>query len=441
MDIRITPRSLSGSLDAISSKSSAHRLLICAGLSGRETVVRVNGLSDDVMATVRCLEAMGCSIKAGRRELTVSPMQRPPPESAQSSRVVLDCGGSGSTARFILPLAAHFLDRFTLTGSGSLPRRPFAPLCAALQEAGCPLDSDCLPMAGSGRISSGSFKIAGNVSSQFVSGLLLLLPLLDEGSSVTVAEPLESAGYVDMTIEAIALFGIAIEKTRLPPEGEGVGEGGSTVFRVRGNRRYDSPGSAAAENDWSNAAFFLGMGALGGPVSIRGLSMRSEQNDREIIGILRRFGAAAGADGAGASAAAPEAGGRLRGIEVDASQIPDLVPAIAAVAALAEGETRIFNAQRLRLKESDRIKTTREMLLALGADVKTPGGSIVIRGREKLRGGIVDGAGDHRIVMAAATASCGCEGPVEIRGFMAVNKSYPAFFGDFKTLGGAAAVF
>ena len=418
MDMMITPSRLSGTLDAIPSKSFAHRLLICATLADRPTHMALNGLSDDINATIRCLKAMGCGIETRRGTLLVLPLGETRPPS-----VVLDCGESGSTARFLLPLAARLFDSFTLTGSGRLPGRPFAPLCRALAGAGCFFDNDTLPLNGAGKMRAGDFSIEGDISSQFISGLLFALPLLDGDSSVSLTTPLQSAAYVDMTIEVLALFGIEIERT----------EWG---FRVKGNQRYRSPGNVATEGDWSNAAFFLCMGALGGKVLLRGLSPQSTQGDREIMNILRRFGVNtnAGDDGCAVTA------GVLRAINIDASQIPDLVPVLAVVASAAAGETKIFNAQRLRIKESDRIQSTFDLLSGLGADVRITGDGLEIRGKERLSGGTVDGSGDHRIVMAAATAACVCENPVVIRGCEAVTKSYPSFFGDYRAMGGAVDV-
>jgi len=416
--MKITPSRLSGTLNAISSKSFAHRLLICAALADRPTRIGVNGISDDINATIRCIKAMGCGIVTQDDALLVEPHGESQPPS-----VVLDCGESGSTARFLLPLAAHLFESFTLNGSGRLPGRPFAPLCRALTEAGCSFDDDTLPLTGSGKIRAGDFPIAGDVSSQFISGLLFALPLLDGDSSVMLTTPLQSSGYVDMTIEVLALFGIEIERCECG-------------FRVKGNQRYRSPGEAKAEGDWSNAAFFLCMGALGGEVSLQGLSPRSTQGDREVIDILRRFGANTNICDGDCTVMA----GTLRAISIDAAQIPDLVPVLAVIASVAAGETKIFNAQRLRIKESDRIQSTFDMLSGLGADARITEDGLEIRGKEKLAGGTVDGSGDHRIVMAAATAASVCENPVVIRGCEAVNKSYPSFFDDYRAMGGAADV-
>ena len=419
MNMIITPSRLCGTLSAISSKSFVHRLLICAALADSQVSIRLNTLSDDINATIRCLEAMGATVEIGAENILVTPILLMRREQPKIDTVILDCGESGSTARFLLPLASLLFDSFTMTGSGRLPGRPFAPLCRALAHAGATFDSDTLPLSGGGKIHAGNFSIEGDVSSQFISGLLFTLPLLASESTITLATSLESAGYVDMTIDVLRMFGIKIERTG--PE-----------FRIPGNQRFSSPGEVQAEGDWSNAAFFLCMAALGGDVTVTGLSPDSTQGDAEIIDLLRRFGVHADSDSVQA--------GALAGISIDASQIPDLVPVIAVVAAAAEGETRIYNAQRLRLKESDRIQSTFNMLTAVGADAAITEDGLVIHGKKQLEGGSVDGSGDHRIVMAAVCAACVCKNPVIIRGCQAVNKSYPSFFEDFMALGGTADV-
>jgi len=462
MDMKIIPTHLSGTLEAISSKSFAHRLLICAALADNETYLTLNGMSDDIDATIGCLEEMGAGFakqtlylqKSSKEIVTLKVI--PLPKSFTSS-VILSCGESGTTARFLLPLAAYLFDHFTLTGTGRLPERPFAPLCQALEKFGCTFDGDRLPLTGMGKIQAGDFQLAGDISSQFISGLLFTLPLLEGDSHITLTTPLESAAYVDMTIQALNLFGIEIKSTE-------------SGYFIRGNQHYRSPGHVSVEGDWSNAAFFFSMGALSKQISLRGLSMSSTQGDKEILNILRRFGA--NIDGCTAIGNSPEfpitvhppgdahcgvrgrcryataagaglpmqtlscTGGRLQGIAIDASQIPDLVPTLAVVGSVAAGETRIFNGERLRMKESDRIQSTFQLLSDLGADVEMTKDGLIIRGRERLRGGMVDSAGDHRIVMAAATAACVCENPVIIKGYEAVNKSYPGFFDHFKQIGG-----
>jgi len=415
VDVRIAPSGVSGAVNAVPSKSAAHRLLVCAALSNEVTHIGIGAFGDDVLATVRCLRAMGHGVAETAGDLCVSL------RAERGGFVELDCGESGTTARFLLPVAACLFDGFAMTGRGRLPWRPFTPLVEALAKAGCRFDGGALPLKCSGRIRPGDFEIPGGVSSQFVSGLLLALPLLSGDSRVIVTGALESAGYVEMTIDAMALFGVGVERH-------------GNVFCVKGNQRYVSPETVAVEGDWSSAAFFFCMGALGGPVSVSvsGLPAHSRQGDWEILDVLRRFGARVDGNAVG--------GGMLRGTDVDAAQIPDLVPALAAVASVASGRTRVFNARRLRDKESDRIKSTADMLRALGGDVEATDDGLLINGKKSLRGGAVAGAGDHRIVMAAAVASCACENPVVIEGCEAVGKSYPGFFDDFRSLGGIADV-
>ena len=445
MDIKIIPKRLSGTIAAIPSKAFAHRLLIAAALSDKPGLVQIGKLSEDIEATMRCIEAMGAGVAfetdmgACNNSLTITPIPK-----TRAAALMLNCGESGSTARFLLPLAAHLFDSFEMTGEGKLKSRPFYPICRTLSDSGYEFFGGALPttlpLSGRGKLQAGDFFIEGNISSQFISGLLFALPLLGAQSRINITTPLESAPYVDMTISVLRLYGIVIQKTAFG-------------FSVPGNQKYHSPGALTVEGDWSNAAFFLCMGALGGPVSVTGLAPGSTQGDKEVLEILGRFGYVAATmqntvttegavtlcDQTTQNASSPQnagSGGRPKEIEIDASQIPDLIPVLAAVASVSNTHTRICNTSRLRLKESDRIQSTFDMLSALGANIRLDGDDMIIYGREKLRGGEVDGAKDHRIVMAAATAACACENPVVIRGAEAVGKSYPGFFEDYKALGG-----
>jgi 3-phosphoshikimate 1-carboxyvinyltransferase len=358
---------------------------------------------------------MGCDITETDGGLRITPMTRA--SITQNSSVRLDCGESGATARFLLPVAACLYDSFTMTGKGRLPQRPFAPLCDALKANGCAFDNDRLPLTCNGRLRAGKFSIPGDVSSQFISGLLFALPLLDGDSELLVTGTFESAAYVDMTVQTLRMFGIVIH------ENDG-------CYRVSGNQRYRSPNEAQTEGDWSNAAFFLCAGALGGEITVTGLNPESTQGDREVISILRRFGANVTETAEGCTVKR----NHIRGIEIDAAQIPDLVPILSVVAAAAEGTTRIYNAGRLRIKESDRLESTRNMLINLGGDADITDDGLLIRGKPDLTGGTVDGSGDHRIVMSAAIAACVCKQLVTIIGCEAVNKSYPLFFEDYKLI-------
>lgn len=420
MDIQIRPARLSGSIRAISSKSDVHRFLMAAALADGVSRVHFTTLSEDIAATVRVLRTMGAEIlldgSDGGYTATVTGL------SAMPSGVTLDAHECGTTARLILPIAAALCDSFTLTGSGGLIKRPFADLCTAMAENGTETSSALLPITASGKLRSGVYSIRGDISSQYISGLLFALPLLDGDSEIKLTAPAVSAGYIDMTLATLSMFGIEVKKR----------ENG---YLVKGNQTYQPVADYTAEGDWSNATFWLCAAALGGDVTVTGLRPDSLQKDRLVTEILSRAGARVRADVEGI-----RVGGSLSGIDFHGEDIPDALPALATVLALANGESRITGGARLKIKESDRIATTVAMLQALGADVSATEDGFAIRGVRQLSGGEVDAANDHRIAMCAAIASQCAGGNVIIRGAQCVNKSYPTFFDDFRKLGGNCSV-
>lgn len=419
MDSSITPTKLTGQIDAVESKSDAHRLLICAALSETPTEIIIKNISKDIAATIECLSAMGGEIQTRvDGSLSVRPLWQ-----SNTQNPVLDCGESGSTLRFLLPVAAALFGGFAMTGAGRLPHRPLAPVIAAMKANGCTFGSEKLPVQVNGKLQNGRFELRGDVSSQFISGLLFALLLLEGDSEIVLTSPLESSGYVDMTLHTLARFGLSVicEKNR--------------IF-VPGSQQYISPGSVTVEGDWSNAAFWLAAGAINGRITCGGLNENSLQCDRRMLDILKQMGADISFENGAATAAYRE----LRAITLNAAEIPDLVPVTAALMALAKGTSVIENAGRVRLKESDRLTAITENLNKLGADVRETADSLIINGKPELAGGVADGCGDHRIVMAMAVASVACKGTVVIRGAEAVEKSYPGFFGDFNKLGGRANV-
>ncbi len=412
MEQTVMPRPLAGTLPAIASKSDAHRLLICAALADGPTQVGLRSLSQDMEYTMGCLKALGASIQpAGPGLWQVSPGPLPP-------ACLLDCGESGSTLRFLLPVAAALGARARFAGHGRLPQRPMGPLVEQLEGHGISFSAPSLPFSIRGRLAGGEFQLPGDVSSQFITGLLLAAPLLPGGAVIRLTSPMESADYIRITQAAMARFGVAVE----------VLEDG---WRVPPGQRYRSPGAVEAEGDWSNAAFWLCAGALGKPVTVTGLRLDSPQGDRAVLDVLARFGARVEA-AAGQATVSP---GPLRGIAIDAGPIPDLIPVLSVVAACAQGWTEICHAGRLRLKESDRLAAIAAMLRALGAQVEEGSDSLRILGGP-LAGGRVDSCADHRMVMAAAIAAIRCQGPVTIDGAQAAAKSYPTFWQDHQRLGG-----
>lgn len=412
----VHPSPLNGRMYAIGSKSDIHRLLICAALADEPTHILGVTRSEDVEATARCIAGLGAAVEFVGSTCTVFPRK------LAADNPHFDCGESGSTLRFLLPTAAAVCENASFSGRGRLPERPIGELVAAMRELGAEFSTEKLPLSINGNMRAGKCEIAGNISSQYISGLLMAMSVLAGESEIVLTSTLESAAYVDMTLHTLQIFGAEIETT-------------STGYRVRGKKSLKSPGTVRADGDWSNAAFFLCAGALAGEVSLSGLDPHSIQGDRAVCDILRRFGARVdiGEDSVTA-AAAP-----LKGCTVDLTDIPDMLPALAVTAAFAEGETIFTGAARLRLKESDRLSTVAALINSLGGRAVEQPDGITVYG-VPLKGGNVDGAGDHRIVMAAAAAAVCTSEEIIINGAEAVAKSYPRFFEDFAELGGKADV-
>lgn len=415
--VRVSPSSIDGILTPPPSKSAAHRALLCAALAGSGRVEGVSP-SDDMRATRRGVAGLGVAVRLQGETALFSCASPKLPDQP----VTVDCLESGSTLRFLLPVYAARGICARFIGRGRLPQRPLGVYADCLPSHGITLTPEradaCLPLRLKGRLTGGLYTLPGDISSQFISGLLFALPLCREDSELRLTTPLESAGYVEMTLNALRQAGIRIDTV---PDG----------WHIPGNQTY-RPAAVTVEADWSQAAFLLAAGALGGHTALRGLRTVSAQGDRESLSLFRRFGAAVtGEEGILHCRKAP-----LHGIDIDAAQIPDLVPVLAVTAATASGVTRIRNAARLRLKESDRLETTARCLRLLGADVGELPDGLVIRGVPRLTGGRVPGCGDHRIVMSMAVAALVCENPVEITDAQSVDKSWPAFFQDFQTIGG-----
>lgn len=415
MNQTILSANLGGSIAAIPSKSQAHRLLICAALADAPSKVLCGGTSADILATVRCLQGMGAEIHQTDDGFFVIPVGK----GCRSEQ--LHPGESGSTLRFLLPVAGALGYEGCFQMEGRLPQRPLAPLDRELTAHGMTLhhpQEDLLAV--SGMLCSGDYTLPGDVSSQYISGLLFALPRLTGDSTLTITGKWESADYITMTVRALEQYGIVIRKAE-------------SGFSIPGGQTYHPPAQAVVEGDWSNAAFWLCAGALSpNGITVTGLDMNSPQGDKEIAAILRRFGAEVTVQGDAVTAR----GGALRGITLDASGVPDLVPVVSMVAAAAAGETRITGAARLRIKESDRLEAVSALLQGLGGSVQQLPDGLVIRGSKSLAGGTVSAFGDHRIAMSAAVAAMIAAGAVTVTGAQAVEKSYPAFWADYQMLGG-----
>ena len=403
-----------GKIKAITSKSVAHRLLICSAFADSPTRILCEETNKDIEATAACLDALGANIQRNAPYYDVIPVS---PENITRG-ATLPCGESGSTLRFLLPIAAALGADCSFLLEGRLADRPLSPLREELESHGVSI-SGKNPLTVSGKLCGREFSIDGSVSSQFVSGLLFALTLMKNEATLTVTGKIESAPYIDITCYALSLFGAPVQKNE-------------NKFTVGARASLTSPSYLEAEGDWSNAAFPLALGVLGGEVEVCGLNPDSAQGDKRIIDILLRFGADISVSDNGSYIARRS---NLKGIDIDASQIPDLVPVLATVASVAEGRTRIYGASRLRLKESDRLFTVSDMLRRLGAKIEENDDGLTVEGVRALRGGSVSSYNDHRIAMSAAVAASVCESSVEIDGAEAVNKSYPTFWEDASSLG------
>lgn len=416
MNIVISPSKLQGEIAAIPSKSVAHRMLICAAFADAPTTLYIPQTSDDINATAACMEALGATIKIEGASYKVTPIQTP------ASSPTLDCGESGSTLRFLLPVAAALGNNSHFIGRGRLPQRPLSDLVEAMKEHGTTFDAEQLPLTLGGKLCGGHYRIAGNVSSQYITGLLLALPLTKEDSTIEITTPLESASYINITLSVMRTFGIEVET-------------GENTYHIRGGQSYHSPGTLPVEGDWSNAAFFLTAAALGNGISMSGLNVHSAQGDRKVLRLLQQFGAEKTIEHENIILRAHQLGGCI----IDIRDTPDLLPILSVAAAFAKGETTFVNAARLRLKESDRLESTAALINNLGGKATTTDDSITICGTG-LIGGTVDSCNDHRIAMATAIAATRCQKDVTIIDAEAVNKSYPGFFEDYNKLGGNANV-
>ena len=411
MKATVSCNKVSGALSAISSKSMAHRLLIGAAFCDKNTKISCETTNEDILATISCLKSMGAEISYENGIFSVTPIRKKLSEA-------LECNESGTTMRLLLPVVCAIGGSWTFIMKGRLPDRPISPLKEELEAHGIKFEyTSKNELCVNGKLACGEYSIRGDVSSQFISGLLFALSLIEGESTLTVTGRLESEPYVQMTIDALLSLGAYISRKE-------------NIFTVKG-KHLVSPENAYVEGDWSNAAFPLSAAAISGTVTLENINPSSSQGDVKILELLKEFGATVTTS----EKSVTVSHNTLHGIKINAQNIPDLVPVLATVASAAEGETLIYGASRLRIKESDRLQTTYDTLFALGADIKLTDDGFVIRGKQKLLGGTVSSHNDHRIAMSAAVAACICENSVTVENAEAVSKSYPDFWQDFKKLG------
>lgn len=417
-DIILNPCKYSGTVTAPVSKSHVHRLLICAAFSDKETVINLgceSELSKDIGATISCLSSLGADISHERDRITVILVK-----SVRQNAEMM-CGESGSTLRFMLPVTAALGVNAQFHMLGRLSERPLSPLYEEMTSHGCTMsEAGANPLLLEGKMSGGTFTVSGDVSSQYISGLLFALPLTGCGGEIIITGNRESQAYIDMTVDAMRKFGVNVIET---DSGYSVGSG----------ERYKSPAEISAEGDWSNGAFWLSLGALSeSAITCENLNPDSIQGDKKIIELLKAFGADINVCGNSVTVKRNKL--KAPNFKISVSEIPDLVPILSVIAAVSDGETEIVNAGRLRIKECDRLSAVTDMIKNLGGDITEGSDSLTIRGKSSLSSGTVNGYNDHRIVMSAAIASAVCTGDVTITDSEAVKKSYPSFFDELKKL-------
>lgn len=404
MDIQISPSRLSGSVSVPPSKSISHRALICAALAEGESRIENMLECEDTAATVDALTALGAHIKKENGAVIVRGIQTP------ASKAEIDCRESGSTLRFLLPVAAALGTESAFYGRAKLPERPITPYFTEFERHGVRFSEKKMPYRIEGRLTGGTYEIDGNISSQFITGLLLALPLLSEDCVVRVKPPVESKPYIDLTADVMRRFGIVVR------------EDGNDYF-IAGGQRY-CPAGYTVESDLSQAAFFAVANAIGANLRIEGVNPDTRQGDRAILEITECFSENGAA------------------FDFDASQTPDLVPILTVLACFAKGISHITGCGRLHIKECDRLEVISSELNRLGAKITAKPDALVIEGVGTLHGGVCDSHTDHRIPMALAIAAASqhCTEKVILRGAECVSKSYPNFFADLKELGGKVDV-
>ena len=413
-EVIIKPSSLNGKVTVPPSKSDVHRAIICAALAKGISRISPVAFSEDISATIDCIKALGAKVTNDGDGIIVDSR-----EIFSVDRVVLNCRESGSTVRFFIPVAAAGGVNAEFIGHGRLPKRPLDVYETLLPQHGveCVTEGG-LPFEIKGNLAAGRYELTGGISSQFITGLLFALPTLSKDSVIHLTSPLQSKGYIDMTLDVMRRFGVKVECK-------------DSDFYIKGGQKY-KPCEYKTEGDWSQAAFFLVGGAINGDVTVVGVRRNSYQGDKEIVSLLKRFGAEIVQEDDYVTCRKA----KLKGIEIDAAQIPDLVPILAVCGVFAQGTTRIYNAQRVRLKESDRLLAISEGLGACGANISQTSDGLITEGLDKISEGKAEGYNDHRIVMSMAIAGLRCTGDITVTDKESITKSYPDFFVDYNSLGG-----
>lgn len=408
---------LGGTVNIPPSKSVAHRAVICGALSNSDCTIFNIDKSSDMLATMNFIKAIGKDFEYDYQSKTLKIVGNGQDPFANPTE--LNCIESGSTLRFVIPVMSALGISTKFTGSGRLPQRPIGLYKDILK--GVNTKGDGLPFYIDGKLESGDFEVRGDISSQFITGLLLALPLLKGDSKIILTSELQSKSYVDITIDVMKDFGVTVTETDFG-------------YEVKGGQAYTAK-DYTVEGDWSQTAFFLAMGAFAkNPIRLSGLKKESKQGDKKCLEVFKNMLVKSQFIGEDLVIAKPM--GRPTAISIDVGDIPDMVPALACVMALADGTSEITNAKRLRIKESDRLNAIANAINALGGEVTELEDGLIIKGVKRLNGTLVEGCNDHRIVMAMSSLTACCVGDIEVTDSHSINKSYPDFYKDYTKLGG-----
>ncbi|MCW3994566.1 MAG: 3-phosphoshikimate 1-carboxyvinyltransferase [Candidatus Bathyarchaeota archaeon] len=411
---------LSGVVCAPPSKSYTQRMVIAASLAEGTSKISNPLQAEDTKATIRAVTALGAKVKKASGCWIIQGTT-----SLKGAKKPIDCGESGATLRFMVPVAALAEGSSILTFRGSIERRPIEPLLGSLKDLGAEAhvgkfgNRDGVFVSGNG-IVGGATSIAGDVSSQFISGLMFASPLAKKDTEITLTSPLESADYVKMTEAVLSRHAIVV----------GVKD---NCIAVPANQTYKAADDRVP-GDFSSAAFLLAAAAITqSKIQVTNLDYQTVQGDKEILRILKEMGV--NGKVCADNVEIEDLGNLLKPIEVDAKHIPDLVPAIAALACYAKGTSRVFGARRLRLKESDRLESLYSELTKMGAKIRINDDGLTVQGGNRLHGAVIDSHNDHRIAMACTVAALGAEGETVIQNAECTRKSYPQFFTHLKQIG------
>lgn len=422
-DIKITPRSFKGQVNIPPSKSISHRAIISASLSNGTSKISNVAFSDDIIATLEAMKSLGVEVLDIEKETEhTSTIVIDGTDDLKLINDTIDCFESGSTIRFLMPLVTLPNKKVTVTGRGRLVERPMDTYYKMFEKQNIEYKTTDgnLPVTIKGRLNPGTFEMKGDISSQFITGLLFTLPLLNGDSKVVITTELESKGYVDLTLDMLKKFDIEVENINYQE------------FRVKGNQKY-SAHDYKVEGDYSQIAFWIVAGVLNGEIKCNNIDLDSLQGDKVVLDIVREMGG----DLEAREDYVIAKKSKTKGTIIDASECPDIIPVLSVLASVSEGETRVINGKRLRIKESDRLNSTATIINDMGGDVEELEDGLIIRGVEKLKGGVtIDSYGDHRIAMALGVASTICDEPIIVTNSHVVSKSYPNFWEDFVKVGG-----